>query len=124
MADVCHEARLGVIPYSPLAAGFLTGKYTRDNKAPDSTRSGGGLIQRLIDDENAYNALDVIRDIASNHRVPVAQIALAWQLAQDVITAPIVGARTVAQLQQVVGAVDVSLASDEIERLNTATAMF
>lgn len=124
LADVCRDQNIAVIPYSPLAAGFLTGKYSRDNKSPDSTRSGGGLIQRLIDDENAYKALDVIREIAAGHSVPMAQIALAWQLAQDVITAPIVGARTVAQLQEVTGATDVTLTEDEIERLNTATAMF
>lgn len=124
LAAVCRDQNIGVIPYSPLAAGFLTGKYTRENKSPDTTRSGGGLIQRLIDDENAYNALDVIRNIASEHDVPVAQIALAWQLAQDVITSPIIGARTVEQLQELAGATEVILNEGEIERLNDVTVMF
>jgi aryl-alcohol dehydrogenase-like predicted oxidoreductase len=124
LAAVCRDQQIAVIPYSPLAAGFLTGKYTRDNQTPDSTRSGGGLIQRLLADKQAFAALDIVREIAAGHGVPVAQIALAWQLAQDVITAPIVGARTVEQLEEVLGAVDVELSEDEIERLNNATSMF
>lgn len=122
LADVCRAENIGVIPYSPLAAGFLTGKYSRDNISPDSTRSGS-VNQKYANDERAFAALDVVREIANAHGVPVAQIALAWQLAQDVITSPIVGARTVEQLQQVIGAVDVTLSTDEIERLNAATAM-
>jgi aryl-alcohol dehydrogenase-like predicted oxidoreductase len=124
LAAVCRDQQIAVIPYSPLAAGFLTGKYTRENQTPDSTRSGGGLIQRLLADKQAFAALDIVREIAAGHGVPVAQIALAWQLAQDVITAPIVGARTVEQLEEVLGAVDVELSEDEIERLNNATSMF
>jgi aryl-alcohol dehydrogenase-like predicted oxidoreductase len=124
LAAVCRDQGIGVIPYSPLAAGFLTGKYTRENTQPDSTRAGGGLVQRLCSDENAFKALDVVRELAAAHAVPVAQIALAWQLTQDVITAPIIGARTVAQLEEVVGAVDVHLSQDEMTRLHTATTMF
>ncbi|MBZ0304420.1 MAG: aldo/keto reductase [Anaerolineae bacterium] len=124
LAVVCQDQGIAVIPYSPLAAGFLTGKYTRENKQPDSTRSGGGLIQRLIQDDRAFDALDMVRAIAGDHGVPLAQIALAWQLAQPVITSPIIGARTVAQLEEVLGAPDVQLAADEITRLNEATAGF
>ena len=124
LAAACLDQGVGVIPYSPLAAGFLTGKFTRTNKSPDSTRSAGNTIQRLLADERAYVALDVQRDIAAAHNVHPAQIALAWQLSQPVITAPIVGARRVDQLLDVVGATEVTLADEEIARLNEATDGF
>lgn len=124
LAAICAENNIGVIPYSPLAAGFATGKYTRKNKQPDSTRSGGGLIQSLINDEDAYAALDIMREIASGHGVPVAQIALAWQLTKPSVTSPIIGARTVQQLEQVAGATDVTLAAEEITQLDEATTKF
>lgn len=124
LAPACLDQQVGVIPYSPLAAGFLTGKYTRANHSPDSTRSSGGKIQRLLNDEHAFQALDVLRDIAAAHGVHLAQVALAWQLAQPVITAPIIGARRVDQLLDVVGATEVTLDDGEIARLNEATAGF
>jgi len=122
LADLCLDQTIGVIPYSPLAAGFLTGKYTRDNlDSVDSTRSDGGLIQKLTKDEKAFDALDIAREIAKTHAVPVAQIALAWMLAKPSITSPIIGARTVDQLKEVVGATEVTLTEDEVAKLDEAT---
>ncbi|NWG16186.1 MAG: aldo/keto reductase [Chloroflexi bacterium] len=118
---LCLDQGIGVIPYSPLAAGFLTGKYSRENKQADTSRMNSGLIQRLINDERAYAVLDVAQSIARDHGVPVAQVALAWMLADPAITSPIIGARTVAQLQEVSGAAEVSLAPEEITRLNEAS---
>lgn len=115
---LCRDQQLAVIPYSPLAAGFLTGKYTRDNHQPDSTRSGGGLIQRFVNDEDAYLVLDEISRIAAAHCATIPQVALAWLLANDVITAPIIGARTVEQLQAALGAEEVRLSPDEVESLS------
>ncbi len=124
LADVCADQHIAVIPYSPLAAGFATGKYTRENKSPDNSRAGGGLIQRLINDENAYIALDVMTEISKAHQVTIAQVALAWMLSKPTITAPIIGARTVEQLDGTIGSVNVELTGNEIERLDAATAMF
>jgi aryl-alcohol dehydrogenase-like predicted oxidoreductase len=121
LEPLCLDQGIGVIPYSPLAAGFLTGKYTRDDRQPDTTRGSDGLIQRLINDERAHQVLDRLRAIASSHQVPVAHVALAWQLARPAITAPIIGARTVEQLHQLVGAVDLTLSVDEINALNVLT---
>lgn len=121
LQDLCLDQQIAVIPYSPLAAGFLTGKFTRDNKNADSTRSSGGLIQRLVNDDRAFDALDVVRDIAAAHDVPVAHVALAWLLANPAITAPIIGARTASQLQEVAGAVELTLTDEEMKRLNEAT---
>lgn len=124
LMPMCKDQQIGVIPYSPLAAGFLTGKYTRDNQQPDTTRSSSGLIRRLITNTYAYDALDVVHQLAREHGVPPAQISLAWQLANPVIMSPIIGARSIAQLQEVVGAVDVKLSDEEVARLNKATEMF
>lgn len=124
LADVCVDQKIAVIPYSPLAAGFATGKYTRENKTPDNSRAGGGLIQRLINHEDAYKALDVMREIANNHHVPMAQVALAWLLAKPTITAPIVGARTVEQFELTGGAYRLQLSAEDVKQLDDATAMF
>ncbi|RMF77204.1 MAG: aldo/keto reductase [Chloroflexi bacterium] len=114
---VCRDQHIAVIPYSPLAAGFLTGKYQRGSKNVDTTRSASSLIQQLTGDEQAFKVLDAATQIANTHGVPVAQIALAWLLANPVITSPIIGARTVEQLTAVIGAVDVQLTADEIDTL-------
>lgn len=124
LADVCRTENIGVIPYSPLAAGFATGKYRRENRTADTTRADSGLIKSLVANEKAFDALDVAESIAQAHNVPVAHVALAWQLSKPAITAPIIGARTVAQLQEVVGATELVLSADEIARLDAATDGF
>lgn len=124
LAAACLDQNIGVIPYSPLAAGFATGKYTRENRSPDTTRAGGGLVQSLINNDTAYDALDVMREIADGHNVPMAQIALAWQLAKPAVTSPIIGARTFEQVEAVIGAADVTLTENEITQLDEATSMF
>lgn len=122
---VCRDQQIAVIPYSPLAAGFLTGKYRRDNRAPDdASRSGGSTIQALVGLEPAFEVLDEVQRIATEHSVNVAQVALAWLLANDTVTAPIVGARTVQQLTDVVGAVDVVLTPEEVDTLNRISQSF
>ena len=121
LAATCVDQEIGVIPYSPLAAGFLTGKYTRENREADTTRADGDLIKRLVSDDRAFDALDKLRDIAGGHGVPVAQVALAWLLEQPAITSPIIGARTVAQLKEVAGATEVKLSTEEIAILDEAT---
>jgi aryl-alcohol dehydrogenase-like predicted oxidoreductase len=121
---VCVDQNVGVIPYSPLAAGFATGKYTRANRTPDTTRSTSGLVQRLVNDEHAYLALDVLQQQADLHHVPVSQIALAWQLANPSITSPIIGARTVEQLEEVLGATEINLSAEEITQLDEVTARY
>jgi aryl-alcohol dehydrogenase-like predicted oxidoreductase len=121
LADVCQQYDIGVIPYSPLAAGFATGKYRRDNLNPDTTRQSSGLIKRLTENPAAFDALEVADGIAQEHGVPVAQIALAWQLAQPTITSPIIGARNIDQLLDLLGATDITLSSDQVQALSDAT---
>ncbi len=120
----CHDQGIGVIPYSPLAAGFLTGKYTRENREPDTSRSESGLIKRLINDDGVYDVLDEVRRIAQSHDVPMAQIALAWMLHRHGITSPIIGARTVEQLEESLGALTVLLSPEEISELEAITQKY
>jgi aryl-alcohol dehydrogenase-like predicted oxidoreductase len=124
LAEVCAAYQIGVIPYSPLAAGFLTGKYTRDSDlgTVDTTRGDGGLIRRLMDDPKAFDALDVAREIAAAHDAPLPAVALAWLLAKPAITSPIIGARSVDQLRPLLGAPDLKLTDEDIGRLDAATA--
>lgn len=124
LAAVCRDQHIAVIPYSPLAAGFLTGKYSRDRRVAETTRAESGLIKRLVNDDRAYDALDVVLEIAAVHQVPPAQIALAWLLRQDTVTAPIIGARTVAQIGELIGAATLTLTDEEMSRLNAASAPF
>lgn len=124
LESACLDQRVGVIPYSPLAAGFLTGKYTREDRQPDTSRSESGLIKQLTTDENAYAVLDVVRAIAAEHNARPAQIALAWLLARPSITAPIIGARTVDQLREALGAEAIALTSDQVSQLSAVSSGF
>ena len=117
---MCRDYGLGVVPWSPLAWGFLTGKYTRDAVADDSTASvDADFEEHYLTDEN-FDALDVLFDVADEADAAPAQVALAWQLHHDDVTAPIVGARTVDQLEENLGAADVSFTEGQVERLDTA----
>ncbi len=118
LAQICRENKIGVIPYSPLAAGFLTGKYRRDKKA-DSVRAGS--VSKYFTEKN-WTLLDQMDKIAAAHAATVTQVALAWQLADEVITSPIIGANSVTQLNDSLGAVDLTLADDEKAILDELSA--
>jgi aryl-alcohol dehydrogenase-like predicted oxidoreductase len=115
---VCERYEIGVIPYSPLAGGFLTGKYSRDN-VPESDRAEG--IRRRYFNEAGWRALDAVRAVAEETGSTPIAVALAWQLAQPVITAPIIGANSVDQLQDSLAALDVTLSEEQVSRLNEAS---
>ncbi len=120
----CLDQNVAVIPYSPLAAGFATGKHRRDTREVDSTRTSSGLVTRLVADDRAYVVLDSLEKLAQAHRCPMAHVALAWQLARPSITAPIIGVRTLAQLDELLGAVDLTLSESEIGQLNAVSEGF
>jgi len=116
---VCVEYGIGVIPYSPLAGGFLTGKYSRAN-APASERLSG--IRQRYFNEWGWHALDVVQSVAAETNAPVTAVSLAWLLAQPGMTAPIIGANSVEQLQASLAAVDLKLAPEQLTRLSDSTA--
>ncbi len=117
---MCREYGLGVVPWSPLAWGFLTGKYTRDSVDEDSTASVDDQFEEHYLTDANFDALDVLLDVADEVGATPAQVALAWQLHHPDITTPIVGARTVEQLEENLAANEVSLTGEQVERLTAA----
>ena len=118
LAQICRENEISVIPYSPLAAGFLTGKYRRNQK-PDSVRAGS--VAKYFTEKN-WALLDKMDEISAAHGASVTQVALAWQLADEIITSPIIGANSVSQLVDSLGAVDVALTVAEKSLLDELSA--
>jgi aryl-alcohol dehydrogenase-like predicted oxidoreductase len=116
---VCKTYEIGVIPYSPLAGGFLTGKYRKNEPLPESKRAKGR--KRAMTDKN-FALIDEMEVIALRHKASIAQVALAWMLADPVITSPIIGATSIEQLNENLGALNVKLSEDEMISLNKMTA--
>jgi aryl-alcohol dehydrogenase-like predicted oxidoreductase len=119
LRDVCKTYGVGVIPYSPLAGGFLTGKYRKDRPVPDSKRAESR--KRDMTEKN-FALLAKMDEIGTAHKATPAQVALAWLLADPVITSPIIGATSVEQLHENLGAVELKLSADEVSALNEMTA--
>lgn len=119
LMPLCAEQGVGVIPYSPLQAGFLTGKYRRGQPLPQSPRAA--RIESVFMTDRNLAAVDLMGDIAARHEASIAQVAIAWLLANAVVTAPIVGANTVLQLRELLPAVDLVLEPDEVAALDAST---
>lgn len=114
--------KLGLMVWSPLAGGLLSGKYDRDNQtAGDGRRATFDFPP--VDRDRAFDAIDAMRAIADAKGVSVAQIALAWLLHQPVVTSVIVGAKRVEQLADNLGAVDVELSADDLAAIDAVTAL-
>lgn len=118
LRSVCAAYDIAVIPYSPLAGGFLTGKYRRSSPLPESRRAEGR--KRIMTDQN-FSLIDEMESIALAHQATISQVALAWMLADKVITSPIIGATSKGQLQENLGALDLKLSEEEIKILNRRT---
>ena len=110
---------LGVIPYSPLAAGFLTGKYTRKGKLPKTHRASDN--QKKFFNERNFKVLDALAVIGRRHGKTVSQTALAWLLAHDWMSAPITSARSPAQIKETLGASGFKLDPSEKKSLDELT---
>ncbi|HAE59812.1 MAG TPA: aldo/keto reductase [Anaerolineae bacterium] len=118
---VCETYGIGVIPYSPLAGGFLTGKYRKDAELPaDSARTSG--VQREYFNERGWNVLAAAEKLAAEKSTNVSAIALAWMLADPVITSPIIGPRNLKQLNDNLAALAVTISPEEKAALDQATA--
>ena len=110
---VCQDQGLGVIPYSPLEGGFLTGKYRQGKPLPEKARGATSTnVQRYMTDHN-FALIDKMDEIGRAHNATVAQVAIAWMLANPVITSPIIGANTVDQLTDTMGALAVELTDED-----------
>ena len=116
MLPLCREEKIGVIPYSPLASGRLT----RDWSAESTLRSETDQIQKLKYDASAdmdRQIVERVAETAEKHGVSRTQIALAWLLQKEPVTAPIIGATKIAHLEEAVGALDVKLTHEDVTYL-------
>ena len=113
---VIRKYGLGVISYSPLGTGFLTGRYSKDQPLPETPRSEG--VKKRYFTKKRFKILDTVKEIAENHEKTMTQVSLAWILTRDIITAPIIAANTTEQLEENVGALEIKLTEDEIRLLN------
>ena len=119
LVPLCRDQGLAVLSWSPLAGGLLSGKYRRGAERPAGARVSDPASEWSgVDQERAFDLVDVLEEIAASHGATVAQVALAWQLARPWLTSIVLGARTVAQLEDNLGATKVKLTRDEVERVN------
>lgn len=115
LKTVCEQYQIGAIPYSPLAKGFLTGKYRRGET---TSSMYADTVARRYDRDDMWHILEAVREIAREIDSTPSVVALAWLLAQPVITAPIVGANSVEQLEHNLAAVEATLTPEQLLRLD------
>jgi aryl-alcohol dehydrogenase-like predicted oxidoreductase len=122
IVPLLQDQRRGLLVWSPLAGGLLSGKYSRENQKPEDSRRSAFDFP-LVDKERTWRILDVLRPIAQAHETSVAAVALAWILAKPFVTSVIIGAKRVDQLRQNLSAVEIQLTADEIGRLDEVSAL-
>ena len=121
LVEVVKKFNIAVIPYSPLAGGFLTGKYKKGEALPESQRAETNKTRYF--NERGFAILELLTEITQNKGTSVAQGALAWAMHQPTITSPIIGANTVEQLEDTVGALEVKFTEDELKQLDEASSI-
>ena len=120
LEPLCREQHIAVTPYSPLAAGFLSGKYRLGQPLPDSARTAR-IVESYVN-ERGMKVLAALDQAAAQHDATVAQVALAWLLARPTITAPIVGSNSPDQLRELLPATEISRSLDAIKSIDEASA--
>jgi aryl-alcohol dehydrogenase-like predicted oxidoreductase len=119
LVPVSVDQGLGILVWSPLAGGLLSGKYRRNQPTPEGTRRFSGWDEPPVHDEDRlYDTIDALADIGEAHGVSAAQVALAWLLGRPAVTSVIVGARTDEQLADNLAAADLVLTDEERSRLD------
>jgi len=113
---------ISIMPWSPLAGGFLSGKFSRNNVVAGNSRRDSFDFPP-INKEKAYEIIDIMEAVADQHNVSVATVALNWVIRQPGITSTIIGAKTLEQLNDNIKAVTLELTTDEMEQLNAASAL-
>jgi len=121
---LCREHGLGILPWSPLASGFLTGKYDKDQAPPAGARLEKWKESMAgFDKEKNWRTLDAVRSVAAELGASPASVSLAWVMKQPQVSSTIFGARNVAQLEENVKACDVVLNEEQMKRLDEASAL-
>ena len=117
-----EDQGLSLLVWSPLAGGFLSGKFTRDGSTDTEARRATFEFPP-VDASQGFDIIDTMRPIAEAHRVSVAQIALAWLLQKEAVTSVIIGARRIEQLDDNLASIDVTLTAEEVERLDDVSGV-
>ena len=121
LLPLCREEGIGVMVWSPLAGGFLTGKYRReDEEEPEDARRSGFNFPP-VDKEQGYDLVDALGEMAESKGSTIPRLALGWLLEQEGVSSIIVGAKKMDQLEDNLGAVDVSFTDSELERIDQLT---
>jgi aryl-alcohol dehydrogenase-like predicted oxidoreductase len=127
LLPLCRAEGIGLICWSPLAGGWLSGKYLRGEPPPSDSRVGRADrwddLPEQRESERTWRIVDALREVAESRAKTPAQVALNWLLQQPGVTAPIIGARTPAQLEENLGSAGWSLSGDELDRLNGASSV-
>lgn len=119
---VAHESGMGVIPWSPLAGGFLSGKYQREEPLGNGRLSGANPFGDSKFTDRNWEILRVLRLVAAELERPVAQVAIAWAMARPGITSTLVGARNVSQIESNIAAAGISLSAGQMKSLDDVSA--
>lgn len=123
LLPIAVDQGVGVLAWSPLAGGLLSGKYSRDKKPEGITRVSEGWPEPPIrDEERLWNIVDVLNDVAAHHKVSGAQVALAWLLTRPGVVSTVVGGRKLEQFKDNLAAADLQLTAEELDRLNEVSA--
>jgi aryl-alcohol dehydrogenase-like predicted oxidoreductase len=120
LEPLCIEQGVGVIPYSSLASGFLSGKYHRGGELPKTARAGG--VQKIYMNDRGFSILETVEKVAAAAGATAAQVALSWLAHRPGITAPIASATTPAQLKELIGGIDLVLDEEARGSLDRASA--
>ncbi len=128
VVPACLDAGIGLLPWSPLAGGWLTGKYKRDQFPAGATRlgenpkRGGEAFEPRNAQERTWRVLGVLETVAAERGISMTEVALAWLVERPSVTSVILGARTVAQLEENLKAGSVRLGADDVASLDAASA--
>ncbi|ASS47262.1 MAG: aldo/keto reductase [Candidatus Fluviicola riflensis] len=118
---MAKDQNLAVMPWSPLAGGFFSGKYTRDEATGQNRRDNFDFPP--INKDKGYDIIDILREISEIHQTTVAQVSLAWIRLQQGVTSTIIGAKTVQQLLDNCASVNLELSTEELSRIDAASAL-
>jgi aryl-alcohol dehydrogenase-like predicted oxidoreductase len=122
LIPLCQDQGLGIMVWSPLAGGLLSGKYSADSQGPAGARRTTFDFP-IVDKPRAFRCVDAMRPIAEQHQVSVAQVALGWLLHQAAVTTVIIGAKNVQQLQDNIASTKLQLTEDDLSTLNEVSKL-
>ncbi|MES0339004.1 MAG: aldo/keto reductase [Anaerolineales bacterium] len=123
LEDICLKFDIGVIPYSPLAGGFLTGKYAGDQTPPEGSRGAtSDRIQAYLMDPHSLSTLEIVKQIALERQKSPSQVTLRWLISRPAVVSAIIGPRDLEQLEDNLGCLSVELSDEDMQRLDEASA--